>query len=149
MTRMRSAPTIAPKTVPMPPVSAVPPITAAATACSSMPSPIEGSGELRRSTWISPAKPASTEQSMKQIDLDAVDRDAHRGGRLELAAGRLGSSCRNWCVEEQIERRVPSAASQNVDMRKNPTGAVKAQAGASDGSGGKPLGDDDRQRART
>ena len=39
---------MAPKTVPIPPVRAVPPITAAATACSSSPSPIDGSGEPSR-----------------------------------------------------------------------------------------------------
>src|SRR6516164_10322137 len=50
MTRISSAPTIAPRTVPTPPVNAVPPITAAATACNSSPSPIEGSGAPKRNT---------------------------------------------------------------------------------------------------
>src|ERR1700731_4422304 len=67
--RMSSAPTMAPKTVPIPPVRAVPPITAAATACSSSPSPIDGSGEPSRKTWIVPANPASIEQITKQIIL--------------------------------------------------------------------------------
>ena len=51
---------------PMPPVSAVPPITAAAMACSSRPSPNDGSAERRRKVVTMPANPATREQSMKQ-----------------------------------------------------------------------------------
>ena len=64
-------------------------MTAAAIACNSSPSPSEGRGEPRRSTWIIPAKPARTELSMKQVILTASVRDAHRRRRFDLAAGRL------------------------------------------------------------
>ena len=67
----------------MPPASDAPPITAAATACSSSPSPIDGSGAPSRSTWMMPAKPASSEQIMKQaIFTRAV------GMPIDCAAGR-------------------------------------------------------------
>ena len=49
-------------------------MTAAAIACNSSPSPSEGRGEPRRSTWMIPAKPASTELSTKQVILTASVR---------------------------------------------------------------------------
>ena len=76
-----------PSTVPMPPASEAPPITAAATACSSSPSPIDGSGEPSRSTWIMPAKPASIEQSMKQAIFTRAVGMPIDGGRGQEAAG--------------------------------------------------------------
>ena len=58
-------------TVPMPPASDVPPITAAATACSSSPSPIEGSGEPSRSTWISAGEAGQHRAEHEADDLHA------------------------------------------------------------------------------
>src|ERR1700751_255354 len=67
ITRMSSAPMMAPNTVPTPPIKAVPPMTAAATACSSSPSPIEGTGAPNRKTLIVPPKPASMAHMTKQV----------------------------------------------------------------------------------
>ena len=72
ITRIRSAPTTAPKTVPTPPVSATPPITEPAMACNSRVSPRLGKGDFRRKTWTVPARPARIEHIMKQVNLTLV-----------------------------------------------------------------------------
>ena len=116
MTRIRVAPMMPPNTVPMPPASEAPPITAAATACSSSPSPIEGSGEPSRSTWIMPAKPASTEHSMKQAILTrAVGMPIASRGRQE-AAGRLDPVAEIGARQHQRGQGPRSPTNQRNDI---------------------------------
>src|SRR5471032_535870 len=124
ITRISRAPTTAPSTLPIPPDSAVPPITAAATACSSRPSPIEGSAAPSRSTWIKPAKPASTEHSTKENSFTRragtpLDMDASRNPPVAfIQLPRLVADSRNAAA-------APMAINQRNDARNNPSGPIK------------------------
>ena len=61
---MISAPTMVPQIVPMPPERLVPPMTAAAIASSSMPTPCPGWPEPTREETTRPARPESRPASV-------------------------------------------------------------------------------------
>src|SRR5580704_1427206 len=141
MTRISSAPTIAPSTVPTPPVKAVPPITADATACNSSPSPIEGSGEPNRKTSIVPAKPASTAHITKQVIL------THQTGTpIDAAASRKPPVARIQLPKFEPFSIAPATSAMMANQMNEarsippgPTNWVNTPIGRSlDSSGGNP-----------
>ncbi len=62
---MMQAPMMTPSTLPEPPASDVPPITAAAMASSSQPVPVSGCAELKRETRMIPERPRSRPRSCR------------------------------------------------------------------------------------
>ena len=91
-----SVPMMKPTTEPMPPVSAVPPITAAAIACSSRPSPERGQRRLEPEGRDHAGEAGEQRAQHEAEQLHPPGVDAHVVGRL--AAGRRWrrSSCRDW-----------------------------------------------------
>jgi hypothetical protein len=63
-TEMIRAPMTVPTIEPVPPVSEVPPMTTAAIACSSYPSPVPGWADARRAEIITPARPVNRPASV-------------------------------------------------------------------------------------
>ena len=109
---------------PIPPISEVPPITAAATACNSIPSPRAGRKEFKRNDWIIPAKPARTEQIMKQAIFTLP-----LGMPIAAAAGKKPPVARTQLPKFVLAKsRLISTAiatNQMTDARINPPSSTK------------------------
>ncbi len=85
---MISAPSTEPSTVPLPPDSATPPITAAAITYSSMSVPSELVPAFSRATATTDATVTITGQQQEQLERHSLDRNADQQRRLRVAADR-------------------------------------------------------------
>ncbi len=113
MTLSSSTPASVPLSEPAPPVSSVPPMTTAAIASSSRPSPIVGRPDEVCAATSTPARPASSAAEHVDQHPDAGHRQTHQLGRLLAAAdGEHGLAEPGAVEHHHAEQRTATSANQ-------------------------------------